>query len=104
MALLIGFPLLVLLALGHRAEATLPKVRNWMNTNSWVVSEIVIVFFLVLELKDALSNERQASLWEEAETEGDDAIKKLIDGALARSTVTAALIGANTRLAQVGEL
>ena len=37
-----------------------------------------------------------ASLWEEAETEGDDAIKKLIDGALAKSTVTAVLIGANT--------
>jgi hypothetical protein len=46
----------VLLAMGRRAETTLPKVRNWMNTNSWVVSEIVIVFFLVLELKDALSN------------------------------------------------
>jgi hypothetical protein len=55
-ALLIGFPLLVLLAMGRRAETTLPKVRNWMNTNSWVVSEIVIVFFLVLELKDALPN------------------------------------------------
>jgi hypothetical protein len=37
-----------------------------------------------------------ASLWEEAQTEGDDAIKKLIDGALAKSTVTAVLIGANT--------
>jgi Sap, sulfolipid-1-addressing protein len=55
-ALLIGFPLLVLLAMGHRAETTLPKVRNWMNTNSWVVSEIVILFFLVLELKDALTS------------------------------------------------
>jgi hypothetical protein len=55
-ALLIGSPLLVLLAMGRRAETTLPKVRNWMNTNSWVVSEIVIVFFLVLELNDALSN------------------------------------------------
>ncbi len=37
-----------------------------------------------------------ASLWEEAETKGDDAIKKLIDAALAKSTVTAVLIGANT--------
>jgi hypothetical protein len=37
-----------------------------------------------------------ASLWEEAETKGDDAIKKLIDGALARSTVTCVLIGENT--------
>jgi Sap, sulfolipid-1-addressing protein len=55
-ALLIGFPLLVLLAMGRRAETSLPKVRDWMNTNSWVVSEIVIVFFMVLELKDALAN------------------------------------------------
>lgn len=53
---LIGFPLLVRPAMGHRAETTLPKVRNWMNTNSWVVREIVIVFFLVLALKDALTS------------------------------------------------
>lgn len=37
-----------------------------------------------------------ASLWEEAEAQGDDAIKKLIDGALSKATVTAVLIGANT--------
>jgi hypothetical protein len=54
-ALLVGLPLLVLLALGKRAEATLPKLRDWMSANSWVVSEIVIVFFFVMELRDALS-------------------------------------------------
>ncbi len=32
--------------LGARAKVLLPKVRDWMNTNSWVVSEIVIVFFM----------------------------------------------------------
>src|SRR6266542_3208583 len=37
-----------------------------------------------------------ASLWEEAETQGDAAVKKLIDDALARSTVTCVLIGATT--------
>lgn len=37
-----------------------------------------------------------SSLWEKAETEGDVAIKRLIDGALARASVTAVLIGANT--------
>jgi len=37
-----------------------------------------------------------ASLWEEAETKGADAIKKLIDAALAKSTVTCVLIGTNT--------
>jgi hypothetical protein len=37
-----------------------------------------------------------ASLWEEAQAKGDTAIKSLIDGALAKATVTAVLIGANT--------
>jgi hypothetical protein len=54
-ALFIGLPLLMLLALGKRGETSLPKARDWMNANSWVVSEIVIVFFMVLELKDALA-------------------------------------------------
>ena len=53
--LLVGSPLLVLLTMGKRAEATLPKIRDWMSTNSWIVSEIVIVFFLVMELRDALA-------------------------------------------------
>lgn len=37
-----------------------------------------------------------ASLWEKAKATSDAAIKKLIDDALAKSTVTAVLIGANT--------
>ncbi len=37
-----------------------------------------------------------ASLWEEAKKKSDDAIKKLIDDALKKSTVTCVLIGANT--------
>jgi Thoeris protein ThsB, TIR-like domain len=37
-----------------------------------------------------------ASLWEEAETKGDAAIRKLIDDALIGSTVTTVLIGENT--------
>lgn len=37
-----------------------------------------------------------ASLWEEAKTQGDAAVKKIIDSALAKSTVTAVLIGQNT--------
>jgi Sap, sulfolipid-1-addressing protein len=54
-ALFIGLPLLVLLLLGKRGQTTLPKARDWMNANSWVVSEIVVVFFLVMELKDAVA-------------------------------------------------
>jgi hypothetical protein len=37
-----------------------------------------------------------ASLWEEAKSQSDAAIKQLIDDALSKSTVTAVLIGANT--------
>jgi hypothetical protein len=55
-ALFVGSPLLTLLALGRRAQTSLPKLRDWMNANSWVVSEIVIVFFVVLEINDAISN------------------------------------------------
>jgi len=48
--LLAGLPLLVLLLLGRRAQVLLPRLRDWMNTNSWMVSEVVIVFFLVLTI------------------------------------------------------
>jgi threonine/homoserine/homoserine lactone efflux protein len=48
--LLVSIPLFLLLLLGARAETILPKVRAWMNTNSWIVSELVIVFFLILSL------------------------------------------------------
>jgi thiol:disulfide interchange protein len=46
--LLLGLPALLLLLFGQRAEAFLPKARDWMNTHSWVVSEIVIVFFIAI--------------------------------------------------------
>jgi hypothetical protein len=48
--LLASIPLLLLLLLGARAETILPKVRAWMNTNSWIISELVIVFFLIMSL------------------------------------------------------
>jgi hypothetical protein len=48
--LLLGSPALLVAALGQRAQEFLPKVRNWMNDNSWVVSEFVIVFFIVIVL------------------------------------------------------
>jgi hypothetical protein len=48
--LLAGLPLLILLLLGKRAQVLLPKLRDWMSTNSWVVSEAVIVFFLALTI------------------------------------------------------
>jgi Sap, sulfolipid-1-addressing protein len=48
--LLLGLPALLVLILGQRAERLLPKIRDWMNNNSWVVSEIVLVFFIVIVL------------------------------------------------------
>jgi len=54
-ALLIALPLLVLLTQGKRADVVLPRMRAWMNTNSWIVSEIVIAFFLVMEIRAIVS-------------------------------------------------
>jgi hypothetical protein len=48
--LLVGLPLIDLLLLGKRGEDLLPKVRDWMTNNSWVISEIVLVFFLALTI------------------------------------------------------
>jgi len=46
--LLLALPLLIVLAFGKRGRAFLPKARDWMNANSWIVSEIVLVFFIVI--------------------------------------------------------
>jgi hypothetical protein len=48
--LLLASPALGVALLGKRAEAFLPKVRDWMNANSWIVSEVVIVFFIAIVL------------------------------------------------------
>lgn len=45
-----GMPLMALLLMGQRAERTLPKIRQWMNDNSWIVNEAVLLFFLVMAL------------------------------------------------------
>jgi hypothetical protein len=54
--LLAGIPLLLLLVLGRRAKELLPKARAWMTSNSWIVSEIVIAFFLMMTLKSLLAS------------------------------------------------
>jgi Sap-like sulfolipid-1-addressing protein len=48
--LFLASPALAVGALGERAKAMLPKVRDWMDQNSWIVSEVVIVFFIVIIL------------------------------------------------------
>jgi hypothetical protein len=53
---LVALPVLFVLLLGKRAAVILPKVRDWMNTNSWIVSEVVIVFFIALEIKNLVGS------------------------------------------------
>jgi hypothetical protein len=48
--LLLAIPAILVLLLGDRAKVILPKIRNWIDTNSWIVSEVVIVFFIVIIL------------------------------------------------------
>ena len=51
-----ALPALFVLLLGKKAAVILPKVRDWMNTNSWVVSEVVLVFFIVLEANNLIGS------------------------------------------------
>lgn len=51
---LVGIPLLILLLLGERAKARLPQARDGMTRNSWIVSEVVIAFFLLMTVKSLL--------------------------------------------------
>lgn len=48
--LFLALPSLAIVALGERAEELLPKVRDWMNQNSWIVNEAVILIFIGLIL------------------------------------------------------
>ena len=45
-----ALPVLSYLLFRRRAEVLMPKVRDWMNTNSWLVNIIVYVVFIVLIL------------------------------------------------------
>jgi Sap, sulfolipid-1-addressing protein len=48
--LLLSLPALALLVLGERGERFLPKARDWMNTHSWIVNEIVLALFVALTI------------------------------------------------------
>jgi Sap, sulfolipid-1-addressing protein len=48
--LIAALPALSYLLFRHRAQRLMPKVRDWMNTNSWLVNIIVYVIFIVLIL------------------------------------------------------
>jgi hypothetical protein len=48
--LFLSLPALTLLLLGERGQALLPKARDWMNTHSWIVNEIVLTLFVVITI------------------------------------------------------
>jgi Sap, sulfolipid-1-addressing protein len=48
--LILALPSLLLLVFRERAKTFLPKARDWMNTNSWIVNEVVIVFFIIITI------------------------------------------------------
>jgi hypothetical protein len=48
--LIAALPVLSYLLFHHRAQRAMPKVRDWMNTNSWLVNIIVYVIFILLIL------------------------------------------------------
>ena len=50
--LFLALPSLLVILLGERGQKLLPKVRDWMNANSWIVSEIVIGLFVVITVSN----------------------------------------------------
>jgi hypothetical protein len=44
--LFLALPGLSVLVMRKRAEVFLPKARDWMNTNSWIVNELVLLLFV----------------------------------------------------------
>ena len=48
--LFLALPSLLLLAFRERAHEFMPKARDWMNTNAWVVNEVVLAFFVAITL------------------------------------------------------
>ena len=49
---LLALPALTVVLFGARAEAFLPKAREWMQTNSWIVNEVVLLFFVAIVVSD----------------------------------------------------
>jgi Sap, sulfolipid-1-addressing protein len=48
--LIAALPILSYLLFGKRAKTAMPKVRDWMYANSWLVNIIVLAIFIVLIL------------------------------------------------------
>jgi uncharacterized protein involved in cysteine biosynthesis len=48
--LVAALPLLITLLFHKRAETAMPRMRDWMNSHSWLVNIIVCVIFILLIL------------------------------------------------------
>jgi hypothetical protein len=48
--LIAALPALAYLLFRRRAQRVMPKVRDWMNTHSWLVNIIVYIIFIILIL------------------------------------------------------
>jgi hypothetical protein len=48
--ILLGLPLILMLVFRKRATALMPKARQWMNDNSWIVNELVLLLFVAITL------------------------------------------------------
>jgi hypothetical protein len=46
----LALPAIGVVLLGKRAETVLPKVRHWVNTDSWMISEIVLALFAAFSI------------------------------------------------------
>ena len=52
--LFLAAPALLVVAMRERAQTFLPKLRDWMDENAWVVNEVVIVFFIALTISNLI--------------------------------------------------
>jgi hypothetical protein len=49
--LLMALPILAYVALGHRAREAMPRIRDWLTSNAWLVNIVVIIYFIFQLLK-----------------------------------------------------
>jgi Sap, sulfolipid-1-addressing protein len=49
--LLMALPILGYLLLGRRAREAMPRIRDWLTSNAWLVNIVVIVYFIFQLLK-----------------------------------------------------
>src|SRR5215831_17475472 len=57
--LLLALPSICVLLLGRRGQMLLPKVRDWMTTNAWIVNEIVIAFSTAIVIDSLATHQRR---------------------------------------------